>query len=264
MACAAARAMSSPSPVDPPPLLPRCRAADGSATPVPPSSTTRVTHPACRTTDTPTGAAVGVCRKTFSSNVSTIAPSTSGASGTQAGSPTSISHTRPWFAACADQNSIRASTTDATSQVPASEPEAGCSDSGVVLFHVAFGLPFAIFLLRNFFTGIPRDLIEAARMDGATEWVIFRRVVLPVAKPAIASLTIFQFLWVWNDLLVALVFADQDSAPITVALRAQLRQFGTDIDVLATGVFLSMIVPLAVFLVFQKYFVQGVLAGSTK
>jgi alpha-glucoside transport system permease protein len=135
---------------------------------------------------------------------------------------------------------------------------------GVVLFHVAFGLPFAIFLLRNFFTGIPRDLIEAARMDGATEWVIFKRVVLPVAKPAIASLTIFQFLWVWNDMLVALVFADQDSAPITVALRAQLRQFGTNIDMLATGAFLSMIVPLAVFLVFQKYFVQGVLAGSTK
>lgn len=135
---------------------------------------------------------------------------------------------------------------------------------GVVLFHVAFGLPFAIFLLRNFFTGIPRDLIEAARMDGATEWVIFKRVVLPVAKPAIASLTIFQFLWVWNDLLVALVFADQDSAPITVALRAQLRQFGTNIDMLSTGAFLSMVVPLAVFLLFQKYFVQGVLAGSTK
>ncbi|MGI5500816.1 carbohydrate ABC transporter permease [Lentzea sp. CA-135723] len=136
--------------------------------------------------------------------------------------------------------------------------------AGVVLFHVAFGLPFAIFLLRNFFAGIPRDLIEAARMDGATEWVIFKRVILPVAKPAIASLTIFQFLWVWNDLLVALVFADQDSAPITVALRAQLRQFGTNIDMLSTGAFLSMVVPLAVFLVFQKYFVQGVLAGSTK
>ncbi|GLZ31803.1 sugar ABC transporter permease [Lentzea sp. NBRC 105346] len=136
--------------------------------------------------------------------------------------------------------------------------------TGVVLFHVAFGLPFAIFLLRNFFSGIPRDLIEAARMDGAREWVIFKRVVLPIGKPAIASLTIFQFLWVWNDLLVALVFADQDSAPITVALRAQLRQFGTNIDLLSTGAFLSMIVPLGVFLVFQKYFVQGVLAGSTK
>ncbi|MFS8104230.1 carbohydrate ABC transporter permease [Lentzea alba] len=136
--------------------------------------------------------------------------------------------------------------------------------AGVVAFHVAFGLPFAIFLLRNFFTGIPRDLVEAARMDGATEWVIFRRVVFPVAKPALASLAIFQFLWVWNDMLVALVFADQDSAPITVALRGQLRQFGTNIDLLASGAFLSMVVPLGVFLVFQRYFVQGVLAGSTK
>jgi alpha-glucoside transport system permease protein len=136
--------------------------------------------------------------------------------------------------------------------------------TGVVLFHVAFGLPFAIFLLRNFFTGIPRDLIEASRMDGATEWVIFRKVVLPIAKPAIASLAIFEFLWVWNDLLVALVFADQASAPITVALRGQLRQFGTNIDLLSSGAFLSMIVPLGVFMAFQRYFVQGVLAGSTK
>ena len=136
--------------------------------------------------------------------------------------------------------------------------------TGVVLFHVAFGLPFAIFLLRNFFTGIPRDLVEAARMDGAREWVIFAKVVLPIGKPAIASLAIFEFLWVWNDLLVALVFADQDSAPITVALRGQLRQFGTNIDLLSSGAFLSMIVPLGVFLVFQRYFVQGVLAGSTK
>ncbi|MDX3663045.1 carbohydrate ABC transporter permease [Streptomyces sp. ID05-26A] len=136
--------------------------------------------------------------------------------------------------------------------------------AGVVLFHVAFGLPFAVFLLRNFFTGIPVDLVEAARMDGATEWVVFRRVILPIAKPALASLTIFQFLWVWNDLLVALVFADQDSAPITVALRSQLRQFGANIDLLSTGAFLSMAVPLVVFLAFQKYFVQGVLAGSTK
>ena len=78
---------------------------------------------------------------------------------------------------------------------------------GVVLFHVAFGLPFAIFLLRNFFAGIPRELLEAARMDGASEWTVFRRVVLPLGLPAIASLAIFQFLWVWNDLLVALVFA---------------------------------------------------------
>ncbi|WP_046468074.1 carbohydrate ABC transporter permease [Allosalinactinospora lopnorensis] len=135
---------------------------------------------------------------------------------------------------------------------------------GVILFHVAFGLPFAIFLLRNFFAGIPRDLLEAARMDGGSEWLIFRKVVLPVARPALASLTVFQFLWVWNDMLVALVFADPDAAPITVALRAQLRQFGTNIDLLASGAFLSMLVPLLVFFAFQRYFVQGMFAGSTK
>ena len=136
--------------------------------------------------------------------------------------------------------------------------------SGVVLFHVAFGLPFAIFLLRNYFVGIPRDLLEAARMDGASELTIFARVVLPLALPAVASLAIFQFLWVWNDLLVALVFAGPDSAPLTLAVRDQTRQFGSNIDIISTGAFLSMIVPLAVFFAFQRYFVQGVLAGSVK
>jgi alpha-glucoside transport system permease protein len=138
------------------------------------------------------------------------------------------------------------------------------SIAGVVLFHVAFGLPFAIFLLRNFFAGIPRDLLEAARMDGGKEWLIFWKLVLPIALPAIASLAIFQFLWVWNDLLVALVFADEGSAPITVALRGQLRQFGNNIDVLSAGAILSMLVPLVVFFSFQRHFVQGVLAGSGK
>jgi alpha-glucoside transport system permease protein len=135
---------------------------------------------------------------------------------------------------------------------------------GVILFHVAFGLPFAVFLLRNFFAGIPADLLEAARMDGAKEWRIFRKVVLPIGLPAIASLAIFQFLWVWNDLLVALVFAGSSSQPITVALQEQLRSFGTNINVLATGSFVSMLVPLVVFFAFQRFFVQGVLAGSTK
>jgi alpha-glucoside transport system permease protein len=134
----------------------------------------------------------------------------------------------------------------------------------VVAFHVAFGLPFAIFLLRNFFIGIPRDLIEAARMDGGTELVIFHRVVLPIAWPAIASLTIFQFLWVWNDLLVALVFAGPDSKPITYALREQMRAFSSNIDVIGPGAFVSMLVPLIMFFSFQRYFVQGVLAGSVR
>jgi ABC-type glycerol-3-phosphate transport system permease component len=138
------------------------------------------------------------------------------------------------------------------------------SIGSVVVFHVAFGLPFAIFLLRNFFAGIPRDLPEAARMDGASEGRIFFRLILPLGLPAIASLAIFQFLWVWNDLLVALVFSNQSSEPITVALASQTRQFGSSVDILAPGAFLSLVVPLVVFLAFQRFFVQGVMAGSVK
>jgi len=135
---------------------------------------------------------------------------------------------------------------------------------GVVAFHVAFGLPLAVFLLRNFFRTIPRDLLEAARLDGGSEWSVFARVVLPLSGPALASLTIFQFLWVWNDLLVALVFATSDNAPITYTLREQMRAFSSNLDVIGPGAFLSMSVPLVVFFAFQRYFVHGVLAGSTK
>jgi alpha-glucoside transport system permease protein len=135
---------------------------------------------------------------------------------------------------------------------------------GVVLFHTAFGLPFAIFLLRNFFAEIPRELLEAARLDGAGEVRIFSTVVLPLGGPAIASLGIFQFLWVWNDMLVALIFANSDSAPITVALQQQVRQFGNNIDILAPGAFVSMVVPLVVFFAFQRQFVSGVMAGAVK
>ncbi len=135
---------------------------------------------------------------------------------------------------------------------------------GVVLFHIAFGLPLGIYLLRNFFAGIPGELLEAARMDGAGEFSVFRRVVLPIGLPAIASLAIFQFLWTWNDLLVALVFTSTENAPLTVAIRSQTRQFGSNIDVIAPAAFLSMIVPLIVFFAFQRYFVQGLLAGSEK
>lgn len=134
----------------------------------------------------------------------------------------------------------------------------------VILFHVGFGLPLAIFLLRNFFVGIPTELLEAARMDGASEIRIFLRVVLPLAVPAIAALGIFQFLWVWNDLLVALIFADPGNAPITVAIQQQTRQFSSSIDVIASGAFVSMILPLVIFFSFQRYFVQGLLAGSSK
>ncbi|KPC82574.1 MULTISPECIES: carbohydrate ABC transporter permease [Streptomyces] len=135
---------------------------------------------------------------------------------------------------------------------------------GVIMFHTAFGLPFAIFLLRNFFAEIPRELLEAARLDGAGEIRLFTRVVMPLGGPAIASLGIFQFLWVWNDMLVALIFADSGSPPITVALQQQVRQFGNNIDVLAPGAFVSMVIPLAVFFAFQRQFVSGVMAGAVK
>ncbi|EPJ39660.1 putative Alpha-glucoside transport system permease protein AglG [Streptomyces afghaniensis 772] len=135
---------------------------------------------------------------------------------------------------------------------------------GVVLFHVGFGLPFAVFLLRNFFAEIPRELLEAARLDGAGELRLFFRVVMPLGAPAIAALGIFQFLWVWNDLLVALIFSDSGSQPITVALQTQVRQFGNNIDVLAPGAFISMVVPLVVFFAFQRQFVSGVMAGAVK
>ncbi|MEX0170802.1 carbohydrate ABC transporter permease [Streptomyces sp. LMG1-1-1.1] len=135
---------------------------------------------------------------------------------------------------------------------------------GVVLFHTAFGLPFAIFLLRNFFAEIPRELLEAARLDGAGEIRLFTQVVLPLGGPAIASLGIFQFLWVWNDMLIALIFADSQSPPITVALQQQVRQFGNNVDVLAPGAFVSMVVPLLVFFAFQRQFASGVMAGAVK
>ncbi len=132
-----------------------------------------------------------------------------------------------------------------------------------ILFHIAFGLPFAIFLLRNFFIGLPGDLLEAARIDGASEVQIFRRIILPLGMPAIASLLIFQFIWTWNDLLVGLTFAGEQT-PLNVYIQSQMRTYGTSIDVIAPGTFISMLVPLLVFFAFQRYFVQGILAGSIK
>ena len=134
---------------------------------------------------------------------------------------------------------------------------------GLVLYHTAFALPFAIFLLRNFFMGIPKDVFESARIDGASEARIFLRLVLPLGLPAIASLAIFQFLWVWNDLLVALTFG-RETQPITVAIFNNVRQFGNNIELIAPASFISLAIPLAVFLAFQRYFTQGLLAGSVK
>jgi len=135
----------------------------------------------------------------------------------------------------------------------------------VWLAHTAFALPFGIFLLRNFFITLPPDMIEAARIDGASDVRIFRMIVVPVSVPAIAAYGIFQFLWVWNDLLMALVFVqDASKFPMTRAIQNLLSQYGTEWHLLAAGAFLLMIVPLIVFFSLQRYFVQGLLAGSIK
>jgi alpha-glucoside transport system permease protein len=131
------------------------------------------------------------------------------------------------------------------------------------LFHTAFGLPFAIFLMRNYYAGIPTSLIEAARIDGAGEWTIFRKVILPLGFPALAALTIFQFTWTWNDLLVALVFAS-DQEPMTLFLRNRLGEFSSGIGIISPGVFISAVIPLIIFFAFQKYFEAGLLGGSVK
>jgi alpha-glucoside transport system permease protein len=134
---------------------------------------------------------------------------------------------------------------------------------GLILFHTAFAMPFSIFLLRNFFVGIPRELMEAARIDGASELRIFFRLILPLGLPAVASLAIFQVLFVWNDLLVGLTLA-QDNQPIAATISLQLRQFGSNLDVIAPAAFFSLVIPLTIFLTFQRFFVQGLLAGSVK
>jgi alpha-glucoside transport system permease protein len=136
---------------------------------------------------------------------------------------------------------------------------------GVVIFHVAFGLPFGIFLMRNFYLGIPKDLIEAGRVDGAGEITLFRRVVVPIGVAAAASLAIFQFIWTWNDLLVALVILGADPhVPITLFIYGQERTLAANFWIISTGSMVSIIIPLAVFLGFQRYFVRGMLAGAVK
>jgi alpha-glucoside transport system permease protein len=136
---------------------------------------------------------------------------------------------------------------------------------GTVIFHVAFGLPFGIFLMRNFYSGIPHDLLEAGRIDGAGEWTLFRKVVLPIGVPALASLAIFQFIWVWNDLLVALVFLGSSThVTLTMFLYGQTRALANNYYIISTGAMISIIIPLIVFFAFQRYFVRGVLAGAVK
>ncbi len=133
------------------------------------------------------------------------------------------------------------------------------------LAHTGFGLPFAIFLLRNFFSEIPRELFEAAKIDGQSEYGIFRSIVLPLSVPALASLGIFQFVWVWNDLMNALVLLqDVNKYPLTVAIQSLLGQYGSEWNLLASGAFVSMSIPLLVFFLLQRYFVQGITAGAVK
>ena len=136
----------------------------------------------------------------------------------------------------------------------------------VWLAHSAYGLPLAIYLLRNFVGALPRDLLESAVIDGAGPLTVFFRLILPLSVPAVASLAIFQFLWVWNDLLVAVTFlgTDKDVTVMTARLVSMTGSRGQDWQLLTAGAFVSMILPVAVFLALQRYFVRGLLAGSVK
>ncbi len=136
----------------------------------------------------------------------------------------------------------------------------------VWLAHTAFGLPFAIYLLRNFFAALPSDLIESAQIDGASHWLMFSRIILPLSLSSLASLAIFQFMWVWNDLLVSLIFlgGNPQRAPMTLTVANLIGSYGQNYEVLTAAAFISMALPLIVFFSLQRYFVRGVLAGSVK
>jgi len=138
--------------------------------------------------------------------------------------------------------------------------------AGIWLPHTMFALPLAIYLLHNFIAGLPRDLMEAAYVDGANHFTVFRRIVLPLSVPGIASIAIFQFLWVWNDLLVALTFTSgtEEVAPINSKLASLVGQYGSGYTQLSAGAFITIAIPLIVFFSLQRYFVRGLLAGSVK
>jgi alpha-glucoside transport system permease protein len=136
----------------------------------------------------------------------------------------------------------------------------------VWIAHTAFGLPFAVFLLRNFFAALPKDLMESAHIDGASSFRTFWTIVLPLSVPALASLAIFQFMWVWNDLLVSLIFlsGNPEHAPMTLTVANLVGQYGENYQVLTAASFLAMTLPLVIFFSLQRYFVRGILAGSVK
>ncbi len=135
---------------------------------------------------------------------------------------------------------------------------------GVWLFHTGFGLPYAIYLMRNFLGSLPRDLFESAYLDGASHWTAFIRLALPLSMPAVAALGIFQFLWVWNDLLVALVFLGGTTPVLTYQISNMVTSLGAGWQLLTAAAFVSMLLPMIVFFAFQRYFVRGLLAGSVK
>jgi alpha-glucoside transport system permease protein len=136
----------------------------------------------------------------------------------------------------------------------------------VWLAHTGFGLPLATYLLYNYISGLPRDILESAFIDGASHFTIFTRLILPLSVPALASFAIFQFLWVWNDYLVALVFigAKTDTQVVTMRLAEIIGSRGSDWHLLTAGAFISMVLPLVVFFSLQRFFVRGLLAGSVK
>jgi alpha-glucoside transport system permease protein len=153
-----------------------------------------------------------------------------------------------------------------TTIIPAPELVGAQQFATVWFAHVCFSLPIGIFLLHNFISELPGELMEAARMDGASHSRIFRQIVLPLIGPALASFAIFQFLWVWNDLLVALIFAGGgvETAPLTVRLAALAGTRGEEFQRLTSGAFVSIVVPVIIFLALQRYFVRGLLAGGLK
>jgi alpha-glucoside transport system permease protein len=132
--------------------------------------------------------------------------------------------------------------------------------------HTGYGMPFAVFMLYNFFSNLPDDLFEAAYIDGASMWTVYYKLALPLSVPALASLVIFQFLWTWNDLLVALIYlgGTQDVAPVTIRLANMVGSYGQNWHVLTAGAFISIVVPLIIFFSLQRYFIRGILAGSVK
>jgi len=135
---------------------------------------------------------------------------------------------------------------------------------GIWLFHTGFGLPYAIYLMRNFLGSLPREVFESAYLDGANHWTAFIKLAIPLSVPALASLAIFQFLWIWNDLLVALVFLGGRHPVMTYQIGNMVTSLGSGWHLLTAAAFISMALPLIIFFALQRYFVSGLLSGSVK